>query len=134
MRRSMYKGREEESEIDLTPMLDVVFIMLIFFIVTASFVKEVGIEVERPDASNAPPDEDNKAIVITVGEANDFFLENRRIDVRALRSNIERLHAESPKAPVIVRAHAKSHAKSFVAVADAAREADVFNVSLVKAE
>lgn len=132
MRRSMYKSREEESEIDLTPMLDVVFIMLIFFIVTASFVKEIGIEVDRPDSSNAPPSEDNAAIVVTVGEANDFYIERRRIDVRALRSNIERLHAERPKAPVIVRAHGKSHAKSFVSVADAAREAGVFDVSLVK--
>ena len=132
MRRSMYKSSEEESEIDLTPMLDVVFIMLIFFIVTASFVKEIGIEVDRPDSSNAPPSDDNAAIVVSVGEANDFYIERRRIDVRALRSNIERLHAEKPKAPVIVRAHAKSHAKSFVSVADAAREAGVFDVSLVK--
>lgn len=133
MRRSMYRAQEEESEIDLTPMLDVVFIMLIFFIVTASFVKEVAIEVDRPDASNAPPpDDDNAAVVVTVRESNDFYIEGRRIDVRALRSNIERLHAERPKAPVIVRAHAKAHAKAFVAVADAAREAGVYEVSLVK--
>lgn len=135
MRRSKLFGRdEEESEIDLTPMLDVVFIMLIFFIVTASFVKEIGIEVNRPDSSNAPPDEDSAAIVVSVGETNDFYIENRRIDVRALRSNIERLHAERPKAPVIVRAHAKSHAKAFISVADASREAGIMDVSLVKEE
>ncbi len=131
MRRSMYKSKEEESEIDLTPMLDVVFIMLIFFIVTASFVKEIGIEVDRPDSSKTQASEDNAAIVISVGENGDYFLERRRIDVRSLRSNIERLHAERPKAPVIVRSHAKASAKDFIMVADAAREAGVFEVSLV---
>lgn len=132
MHRSKLKRRQEdESEIDLTPMLDVVFIMLIFFIVTASFVKEIGIEVDRPDSSQTQSDEENAAIVISVGENDDYYLEKRRIDVRALRSNIERLHAERPNAPVIVRSHAKATAKAFIQVADAAREAGVFDVSLV---
>ena len=135
MRRSHFINKDEdESEIDLTPMLDVVFIMLIFFIVTASFVKEFGLEMNRPQSSDAPPDEENAAIVVTVREANDFYIENRRIDVRALRSNIERLHAERPKAPVIVRAHPKSQAGAFIHVADAAREAKVYDVSLVSGE
>lgn len=135
MSRSRIKANSEaESEIDLTPMLDVVFIMLIFFIVTASFVKEIGIEVNRPDSSKARPDSESPAIVVSIGENNDFYIEKRRIDVRALRSNIERLHAESPESAVIVRAANKSHASAFISVADAAREAGVYDVSLIAEE
>jgi biopolymer transport protein ExbD len=135
MRRSHFIDKDEDnSEIDLTPMLDVVFIMLIFFIVTASFVKEFGLEMNRPESSDAPPNDDNAAIVVNVRQANDFYIENRRIDVRALRSNIERLHAEKPKAGVVVRVHPKSQAGAFIQVADAAREAGVYNVNLVSSE
>jgi len=134
VRKLLKRNDAEESEIDLTPMLDVVFIMLIFFIVTASFVKESGIEVERPAPSEVQQQSDNPAIVVTIGSNNDFYIERRRIDVRALRSNIERLHAERPESPVIVRAHPDSEAGAFVSVADASREAGVFNVSLVSDE
>lgn len=122
---------EEESEIDLTPMLDVVFIMLIFFIVTASFVKEAGLDVARPPVSEEPPPpEENKNIVFQINENNDIFLERRRIDVRSVRANVERLHAENPQAKVIIDAHPKAKTETFVMVADQAREAGVYDVSL----
>lgn len=141
MRRKKGRGAEEDSsEIDLTPMLDVVFIMLIFFIVTASFVKESTIDVNVPEAQDnpPPPDPDNKTILVTITASDEIWMgageEERRIDVRAVRANIARLHAESPEAPVVVKADPKSTAKTFVAVADAAREANVFNVSLAPPE
>ena len=136
MRRKKGHGNAEDgSEIDLTPMLDVVFIMLIFFIVTASFVKENTIDVNVPEKQeNTPPDEKNHTILVEVRSNNDIWMEERRVDVQAIRANIERIHAEQPEATVVVKADAKSSAKAFVAVADAAREAGIYNVSLARPE
>jgi biopolymer transport protein ExbD len=123
---------EEKAEIDLTPMLDVVFIMLIFFIVTASFVKEVGIGVNIPPKNDTPPPPDApKNILVEVSASNEIWMEGRRVDVRAVRANIERLHAENPKASVIIKADGKSSAEKYIAIADAARSADVYNISLM---
>lgn len=122
---------EEESQIDLTPMLDVVFIMLIFFIVTASFVKESGIDVNRPPTTDQPPDDlENKNIVFEVTEANDIILDGRRIDVRAVRANVERIHAENPQAKVIISASPKAKTEVFVQISDQSREAGVYDISL----
>ncbi|PLW83560.1 biopolymer transporter ExbD [Kineobactrum sediminis] len=129
MRRNTQAAAEEESQIDLTPMLDVVFIMLIFFIVTAVFIKEAGIEVNRPEASTSEPVE-NVNILVAVNAANEIWMDKRRIDVRAVRANIERLHAENPKGAVVVQADNESNTETVVAVIDAAREAGVFDVSL----
>ncbi|MCB1679719.1 MAG: biopolymer transporter ExbD [Halioglobus sp.] len=120
---------EEEAQIDLTPMLDVVFIMLIFFIVTASFIKEAGVEVNRPEASTSQPKE-NVNILVAVNANNEIWMDQRRIDVRAVRANIERLHAENPKGAVVIQADNKSNTETVVAVLDAAREAGVYDVSL----
>ena len=89
-------SEEEENEINITPMLDVVFIMLIFFIVTASFVKEAGIDVNRPDADTAVRQE-RANILIAISETNEIWIDRRQVDPRALRANIERLHAENPE-------------------------------------
>jgi biopolymer transport protein ExbD len=122
---------EEESNIDMTPMLDVVFIMLIFFIVTASFVNESGLDVNRPPTSDEPPPEqENTNIVFRVSESNELTLEGRRIDIRAVHANVERMHAEKPEAKVIVSAHPKSKTEMFVQISDQAREAGVYDVSL----
>jgi biopolymer transport protein ExbD len=125
------RKEEEESNIDMTPMLDVVFIMLIFFIVTASFVNESGLDVSRPPTSDEPPpDTENTNIVFRVSESNELTLEGRRIDVRAVRANVERMHAEKPEAKVIISAHPKSKTELFVLISDQAREAGVYDVSL----
>jgi biopolymer transport protein ExbD len=125
------RKEEEESQIDMTPMLDVVFIMLIFFIVTASFVNESGLNVNRPPTSDEPPpDTENTNIVFRVSESNELTIEGRRIDVRAVRANVERMHAEKPEAKVIVSAHPKSKTELFVLISDQAREAGVYDVSL----
>ena len=129
MRRINRANAEEEAQIDLTPMLDVVFIMLIFFIVTASFIKEAGIEVNRPEASTSEPKE-NVNILVAINANNEVWMDKRRIDIRAVRANIERLHAENPKGAVVVQADNKSNTETVAAVLDASREAGVYDVSL----
>jgi biopolymer transport protein ExbD len=129
MRGQKHKAPDEEAQIDLTPMLDVVFIMLIFFIVTASFIKEAGVEVNRPEASTADPAE-NVNILIAVTATDEVWMTGRRIDVRAVRANVERLHAENPKGAVVIQADNESTTKTVVAVLDASREAGVLDVSL----
>ena len=122
---------EDDSQIDLTPMLDVVFIMLIFFIVTASFVNETGLKVDRPPTTDQPPpDSANTNIVFRVSESNEIILEGRRIDIRSVRANVERLHAEKPEAKVVINSHPKAKTEVFVMISDQAREAGVYNISL----
>lgn len=129
MRRNARVVVEDEAQIDLTPMLDVVFIMLIFFIVTASFIKEAGIEVNRPEASTSEP-KDNVNILVAINANNEIWMDKRRVDERAVRANIERLHAENPKGAVVIQADNKSNTETVAAVLDAAREAGVYDVSL----
>ncbi len=120
---------QEESEIDITPMLDVVFIMLIFFIVTASFVKEAGIDVNRPDASTAEVKERGN-ILVAITDTNQVWIDRRQVDVRSVRANIERLRAENPEGAVVIQADKNSKNGLLVKVMDAARQAGVENVSL----
>lgn len=121
---------EEESSIDLTPMLDVVFIMLIFFIVTASFIKEAGLDVNRPDApvTEAKPEDAN--ILVQIRANDELWIDRRLIDPRALRANIERLHAENPKGSVVIMADKKSTNKMLVTVMDSSRMAGVYSISI----
>ena len=125
--------QEEESEINITPMLDVVFIMLIFFIVTATFVKEAGIEVNRPDAATAVKQE-KANILIAIGPNNDVWIDRRKIDIRAVRPNIERLHAENPQGSVIIQADKESKTETLITVMDASRSAGVFNIAIAAQE
>jgi len=121
--------QEEESEVNLTPMLDVVFIMLIFFIVTASFVKEAGIDITRPPAATAERKERGN-ILIAITNNDQIWVDRRQVDPRALRANIERLHAENPQGSVIIQADVESKNGLLVQVMDAARLAGVGSVSL----
>lgn len=124
---------EEETGIDMTPMLDVVFIMLIFFIVTASFVKEAGIEVNRPEAATAVK-KDRASILIAINEKGEIWINKRRIDVRAVQANVERLHAENPQGTVVIQADKKSTTDILIKVMDGARAAGVFDVSIAAQE
>ncbi len=129
MRKRIVLEEEEESEVNLTPMLDVVFIMLIFFIVTASFVKESGIDINRPDAATAERKEKGN-IMVAISEDGQIWIDRRQVDVRALRANIERLHAENPQGTVIIQADEESKNKLLVQVMDAARLAGVKSVAI----
>ena len=131
MRRLFNKFQQEgQDEIDLTPMLDVVFIMLIFFIVTATFVKEIGIDVNSPDKNQNVKDADKQSIVIQITNRDRIKIRGRDVDFRAVRANIERLHAENPEAPVVVQPHPDSTIEVMVHVMDSARQAGVYNVSI----
>ena len=133
--RQMFNNAEaeEEQEINITPMLDVVFIMLIFFIVTATFIKEAGIEVNRPDAATAVKQE-KANILVAIGPNNDIWIDRRQVDVRSVRPNIERLHAENPQGSVVIQADKESKTDTLIQVMDAARAAGVFNVSIAAQE
>lgn len=130
MRRILAVQSEAEEEIDLTPMLDVVFIMLIFFIVTATFVKEIGLDVNSPDKNQNVQDADKQSIVVQITSRDRIKIRGRDIDFRSVRANIERLHAENPEAPVVLQPHPDSTTNITVHVMDAAREAGVYNVSI----
>ncbi len=130
MRRSRIQLEEDdEVEVNLTPMLDVVFIMLIFFIVTASFVKEAGIDVNRPSAATAERKEKGN-ILVAISADNQIWIDRRQVDPRALRANIERMHAENPLGAVLIVADKESKHKLLVQVMDAARRAGVKEVSI----
>ena len=133
MSRRRRARESEESEVNLTPMLDVVFIMLIFFIVTASFVKEAGIDVNRPDAATAEKKTKGN-ILVAITENGQIWIDKRQVDPRALRANIERLHAENPQGSVVIQADKNSKNGLLVLVMDSARLAGVFNVSIAAQE
>ncbi len=127
---SMGQQEDEGDEINLTPMLDVVFIMLIFFIVTASFVKEVGIDVNRPDAPVTETKPEDANILVMIDANDDIWIDRRVIDPKAVRANIERLHAENPKGSVVIQPNRRSTNKMLVTIMDAARSAGVYNISI----
>lgn len=103
--------------------------MLIFFIVTASFIKESGIDVNRPDAPTSERVEDAN-ILVAISSNDEIYMDRRLIDPRAVRANIERMHAENPKGSVVIQADKKSTNELLVVVMDAARQAGVYNVSI----
>lgn len=130
MRRFSISSRvEEEASVDITPMLDVVFIMLIFFIVTATFVKQAGIEVNQPQASTAVVQE-KANILIAIDADNRIWINRREVDIRALRPNIERLHAENPKGSVVIQADKDSTNEVLVQVMDSSRKAGVYEIAI----
>ncbi|MCV2883638.1 biopolymer transporter ExbD [Aestuariibacter sp. AA17] len=124
---------EEEAAIDMTPMLDVVFIMLIFFIVTASFVKEAGIDVNRPEAATAVK-KDRANILVAISDKGEIWINKRRVDVRAVQANIERLYAENPQGTVVIQADKKATTETLIKVMDASRAAGVYDVSIAAQE
>jgi biopolymer transport protein ExbD len=131
MRRSIMSAaaEEEETEINLTPMLDVVFIMLIFFIVTASFIKEAGIEVRRPDSEQAAP-KPKANILVAISAKNEIWVDRKNVDQRALQVEFERLLAENPEGSVVIQADKDAYTETVVLVADAARKAKISRVSI----
>lgn len=134
LRRHRAGEAEGESSIDLAPMLDFVMNLLIFFIITAVFVKEVGFSLSRPAASNqSTPQEqkkESKTLYIVLHNGGEISIDKRPIDVRAVRANVERFKAENPEGPVIVVANSQSATGVLVQVMDQVRMGGVFNVSI----
>jgi len=131
--RRRFRSAADQADIDMTPMLDVTFIMLIFFIVTTSFAKEFGVDVNRP--SNAPQQTKRQSEVIAIQiDANGIIrVGDRTIDVRAVRANVERSRAEKPDATVVVVVDREADTGVLVQVMDQAREAGASNISVATA-
>ncbi len=123
----------DESTIDITPLLDIVFIMLIFFIVTTSFVKETGVEVNRPNAATAVRDERGN-ILIAITANDEIWIDKRMVDLRSVRANVERLKAENPEGSVIIQADKASKTGFLVETMDQVRLAGVQNVSIAASQ
>ena len=134
MRRHNSSQSEEGAHgIDLAPMLDFVMNLLIFFIITAVFVKEVGITVSRPNASNAEKKEGG-SIIVAINAAGEIIIDKRTVDVRAIRASIERLHAQRPEDGVVVIADKNAQTGILVTVLDQVRLGGVQNVSIAASQ
>jgi len=119
----------DSDEINLTPMLDVVFIMLIFFVVTASFTRDVGVTANRnEDSVQSQPDAE--AILVAIYPSDEIRINGRIIDMRAVRPNLEQLHAVNPDQSVVIQTAASSSTQALVSILDAARLSDIDNVSV----
>jgi biopolymer transport protein ExbD len=127
--KGAYGAEDEDNEINLTPMLDVVFIMLIFFIVTASFIKEAGIQVNRPEAIEAEKQED-AAILVAISANDEIWIDRNQTDPKDVRVAIERLHLENPKGSLVIQADAESTNEMLVVVMEAAKQVGVANVAI----
>lgn len=128
-RRVFAEDEEDESEVNLTPMLDVVFIMLIFFIVTATFIKEPGTDILRPEALTAEV-KPTVSVLVGINAANEIWIDKKRVDVRSVRANLERLIAENPKGGLVVQADAGAKNELLMEVLNAARGAGIQQVAV----
>jgi biopolymer transport protein ExbD len=133
LRTHIQQHMSEETGIDLAPMLDFVLNLLIFFIITAVFAKEVGITVSRPNAANAEKKESG-SIVVSIDGDGQIWIDKRVVDARAVRANIERLHAQRPDDAVVVIADKGAHSGTLVQVIDQVRQGGVQNVSIAASE
>lgn len=129
MRPSHSEHSAKAANVNLTPLIDMVFILLIFFLVTASFTKEAGIEVDRPSAQTAVRQEASN-LVIAIDKNNEIWVENRNIDIRTIRAYVEQQQAQNPEGSVIILADKDSRAGMTVDVLDQVRLAGVTNVAI----
>ena len=123
------RGKKATTELNMAPLIDMVFILLIFFIVNTSFVKETGIEVSRPTAATATV-QNKTTILIAIDQGNRIFMDHREIDPRAVRANVERALAENPEGGIVVVADKTSNTGIAIQVMDGCRMAGAQNVSL----
>jgi biopolymer transport protein ExbD len=130
MRRRRASGAtQEHTGIDLAPMLDFVVNLLIFFIITAVFVKEVGLEVNRPTSFEQPDEQDSESIQIQILENGEIWVDNRAVDVRAVRANVERMSAVSPDSGVLILAQERAPTGTLVEVVDQVRLGGIRNIT-----
>ncbi|GAK33453.1 biopolymer transport protein exbD2 [alpha proteobacterium Q-1] len=127
--RDHAQKQAEENEINMTPMLDIVFIMLIFFIVTATFIKEAGVDVTKPPAVTAEK-KDRASILIAITESDEIWMNRKKVDLKSLQTNIEKLHAENPQGTIVIQADARSKAGLMIAVTEAVNDAGVPGVAV----
>lgn len=124
-----HQVQQDESDLDITPMLDIVFIMLIFFIVTTSFVKESGVEVNSPSAATSV-NQDKASIFIAINENAEVWIDKRQVDITTVRAIIARLHTSNPDGSVVIQADKLVSADKLMTVMDQVRQAGVHNIAL----
>ena len=124
-----HRPAQDDTELDMTPMLDVVFIMLIFFIVTTSFVKESGVTVSIPQAGSAS-EQENTNIFIAITAESEVWIDRRPVDPRAVRVIVARLHADNPEGSVIIQADEEAATGRLVDVMDQVRLAGVEGIAI----
>jgi len=124
-----HQVQQDESELDITPMLDIVFIMLIFFIVTTSFVKESGIDVNTPSASSAVA-KNNASIFVAINNEGDVWIDKREVDIATVKAIIARMHTNNPEGAVIVQADKKVSADKLMSVVNQIKLAGVKDIAL----
>ncbi|ABE55702.1 Biopolymer transport protein ExbD/TolR [Shewanella denitrificans OS217] len=129
MARKKHSSMDEEAQIDMTPMLDIVFIMLIFFIVTTSFVKPSGLDYNKPKASQATS-KPSANIFIGVSKTGVIMMENRQVDIERVTANVERMLAESPEAAVLIQADKEAQHGLVVKVLDEVKAAGIDKISV----
>jgi biopolymer transport protein ExbD len=134
MRRNSVDHATDETGIDLAPMLDFVLNLLIFFIITAVFVREMGLTVSRPNSSATKERKEASSIVIRIDATGGIVVDKRAVDVRAVRANVERLHAQRPDDAVVVVAQPGAMTGVLVQVIDQVRLGGVQDVSIAAAE
>lgn len=129
MRLGRRHHKQEEAQVDMTSMLDIVFIMLIFFIVTSSFVRESGVEVNKPTASNVVSQKE-AGIFVAITSANDIYIDKRMVDVERVEATLEHLMLDKPDASLVIQADEHAYSGTVVKVMDAAKGAGVKNIAL----
>jgi len=132
--RNIHTKQETTAEnVNLTPLIDMVFILLIFFLVTASFTKESGIDVDRPTAQTAVRQEQG-SLIIAINKDGEIWIDNQMVDIRSLRAHVERLHAQNPEGTVIILADKSVRTGATIEVLDQVRLASVNNVAIAAAK
>ena len=121
--------QEDEKVADLTPMLDVVFILLIFFIVTSTFIKETGIEINRPDTQTAEMKK-TVSLLVAVGADNSIWIDKKQVDIRNVRPMMEKLHAENPKGGLVIQADSASKVENVLAIMESARAIGIIQIAI----
>lgn len=121
--------QEDEKVADLTPMLDVVFILLIFFIVTSTFIKETGIEINRPDTQTAEMKK-TVSLLVAVAADNSIWIDKKRVDMRNVRPMMEKLHAENPRGGLVIQADSASKVEKVLAIMDSARAIGITQIAI----
>lgn len=123
------KGQQKQLELNIAPLIDMVFILLIFFLVTTSFIREAGVDINRPTAATAVVKEKTSILIAITGD-NRIFMDGREIDIRTVRANVERATSENPEGGVVVVADRTSHTGTAIRVMDQCRLSGAKNVSL----
>jgi biopolymer transport protein ExbD len=124
-----HAAREEETEINITPMLDIVFIMLIFFIVTTSFIRETGIDPQRPEAFTAAR-QDRGNILIGISATGQIWMDKRQVELAGVRQMIEQARNESPESTVVIIADERSETGILIDLMDQVRLGGILNISV----